>query len=103
MREWGPLANLLEIEQPIINDIFILKPTFFRSLSFTTGGRTWRFGCILQIKCEKKKSRIQGLYHLKFLISFGCTAYRARFLMMTELQYSSQILKHLCDFPLPKC
>ena len=54
MREWGPLANLLEIEQPIINDIFILKPTFFRSLSFTTGGRTWRFGCILQIKCEKK-------------------------------------------------
>ena len=54
MREWGPLANLLEIEQPIINNIFILKPTFFRSLSFTTGGRTWRFGCILQIKCEKK-------------------------------------------------
>ena len=51
----------------------------------------------------KKKSRIQGLYHLKFLITFGCTAYRARFLIMTELQYSSQILKHLCDFPLPKC
>ena len=81
MRERGPLANLLEIEQPIINDIFILKPTFFLRLSFTTGGRTWGFGCILQIKREEK-SRIQGLYHLKFLITFGCTVYRARFLIM---------------------
>ena len=102
-QEKAPLTHLLEIEQPIINNIFILKPFFSRSLSFTTGGRTWRFGCILHIMREKKKSRIQGLYHLKFLITFGCTAYRARFLIMTELQYSSQILKHLCDFPLPKC
>ena len=39
--------------------------------------RTWRFDYILPIKREEK-SNIQGLYHLKFLISFSCTAYRAR-------------------------
>ena len=54
-QEKAPLTHLLEIEQPIINYIFILKPFFSRSLSFTTGGRTWRFGCILHIKREKKK------------------------------------------------
>ena len=71
----------IEIKQPIINDIFTLKPIFFRSLSFTTGGRTWRFGCILAIKGEEKSS-IQSLYHLKFLITFGCTAYRGAYILL---------------------
>ena len=36
--------------------------------------RTWRFDCILPIKREEK-SNIQGLYHLKFLISFSYRIY----------------------------
>ena len=53
--------------------------------------------------CSNLDSHHEGIKLMPFLSMNLSTFASQSSQLVNELQYSSQILKHLCDFPLPQC